>query len=113
MAIETYEPECTVSDIEYRISEMGRLKRKLGVEGLYFYKDNYSNYICLTEDEHMQAMGIPGAAELLITETYELEALVDGWNSTIKFLYASTTCSNIEHIKEVYLTIKLSGVGEL
>ena len=100
-----------ISDISYKIKSMSELKRKHGVQDLYFYKDQYGNYLCLTAAEHLQAMSLPGASDFLIQDSYDLEPILNGnYSHAIECLHTGQTYYSIESLKHDLLALELAGV---
>lgn len=98
-------------DLEYRIKSLMEMKRKYKVENLYFYKGDYDKYTCLTTHEHLQAMGIRGAAEMLITDPYDLELIIKpGSMASISFPCTGKIYYDIDSLRHDLLALELAGV---
>lgn len=102
----------SLSDLEYELDDVMKVKKEFGVENLYFYRDkDYSgDVLCLTGPEHLQAMGIRGSQEMLLTRSYDLRQVFESKTVRIKFPHSNNIYFGIEGLKHDLLAMRLAGI---
>lgn len=102
-------------DLNYEIEAINEINERYNLKGLYFYEDAECSdrILCLTEKEHIYAMGLNRKDTIKLLNAFGLKRLCE--NFYARDIYAPSTKStyySIDDLKHDLLAAKLGGLND-